>query len=115
MIRRPPRSTQSRSSAASDVYKRQDEDAALLYDSVVDDGEFLAPEGTYIFCAGAPGDLSLIHISEPTRLLSISYAVFCLKKKTIEKQTQIDRSRQQQNSSYKTATNNTDIGKQHSE
>src|SRR5678816_1202608 len=26
-------------------------------------------------------DLALIHISEPTRLLSISYAVFCLKKK----------------------------------
>ena len=24
-------------------------------------------------------NLSLIHISEPTRLLSISYAVFCLK------------------------------------
>eukprot|EP00658_Telonema_sp_P-2_P076721 TRINITY_DN6775_c0_g1_i1.p2 TRINITY_DN6775_c0_g1~~TRINITY_DN6775_c0_g1_i1.p2 ORF type:complete len:105 (+),score=34.15 TRINITY_DN6775_c0_g1_i1:197-511(+) len=32
--------------------------------------------------AGAEVDnLSLIHISEPTRLLSISYAVFCLKKK----------------------------------
>ena len=31
--------------------------------------------------------LSLIHISEPTRLLSISYAVFCLKKKnTLTKQ-----------------------------
>eukprot|EP00658_Telonema_sp_P-2_P080827 TRINITY_DN8122_c0_g1_i16.p1 TRINITY_DN8122_c0_g1~~TRINITY_DN8122_c0_g1_i16.p1 ORF type:complete len:123 (-),score=15.94 TRINITY_DN8122_c0_g1_i16:100-468(-) len=29
----------------------------------------------------APSYLSLIHISEPTRLLSISYAVFCLKKK----------------------------------
>eukprot|EP00658_Telonema_sp_P-2_P043843 TRINITY_DN31723_c0_g1_i2.p1 TRINITY_DN31723_c0_g1~~TRINITY_DN31723_c0_g1_i2.p1 ORF type:complete len:222 (-),score=67.80 TRINITY_DN31723_c0_g1_i2:36-701(-) len=29
----------------------------------------------------AEGELSLIHISEPTRLLSISYAVFCLKKK----------------------------------
>src|SRR5678815_3058197 len=28
-----------------------------------------------------PQTLSLIHISEPTRLLSISYAVFCLKKK----------------------------------
>mgnify|MGYP002681935824 CR=1 FL=1 len=27
--------------------------------------------------------LSLIHISEPTRLLSISYAVFCLKKKKL--------------------------------
>ena len=25
--------------------------------------------------------LSLLHLSEPTRLLSISYAVFCLKKK----------------------------------
>eukprot|EP00658_Telonema_sp_P-2_P058207 TRINITY_DN46653_c0_g1_i1.p1 TRINITY_DN46653_c0_g1~~TRINITY_DN46653_c0_g1_i1.p1 ORF type:complete len:226 (-),score=66.01 TRINITY_DN46653_c0_g1_i1:73-750(-) len=30
---------------------------------------------------GAAHSLSLIHISEPTRLLSISYAVFCLKKK----------------------------------
>ena len=29
--------------------------------------------------------LSLIHISEPTRLLSISYAVFCLKKKNNNK------------------------------
>eukprot|EP00658_Telonema_sp_P-2_P057647 TRINITY_DN4607_c0_g1_i2.p1 TRINITY_DN4607_c0_g1~~TRINITY_DN4607_c0_g1_i2.p1 ORF type:complete len:371 (+),score=74.94 TRINITY_DN4607_c0_g1_i2:55-1167(+) len=29
----------------------------------------------------ASDELSLIHISEPTRLLSISYAVFCLKKK----------------------------------
>eukprot|EP00658_Telonema_sp_P-2_P061628 TRINITY_DN5031_c0_g1_i12.p1 TRINITY_DN5031_c0_g1~~TRINITY_DN5031_c0_g1_i12.p1 ORF type:complete len:160 (-),score=19.62 TRINITY_DN5031_c0_g1_i12:37-516(-) len=31
--------------------------------------------------AGRWTHLSLIHISEPTRLLSISYAVFCLKKK----------------------------------
>ena len=31
-----------------------------------------------------PALLSLIHISEPTRLLSISYAVFCLKKKKIK-------------------------------
>src|SRR5660397_278521 len=29
--------------------------------------------------------LSLIHISEPTRLRRISYAVFCLKKKKIQK------------------------------
>ena len=34
----------------------------------------------YVFNA-----LSLIHISEPTRLLSISYAVFCLKKKIVLK------------------------------
>src|SRR5660397_186289 len=31
--------------------------------------------------ATPPYDLSLIHISEPTRLRRISYAVFCLKKK----------------------------------
>src|SRR5450756_2753700 len=32
-------------------------------------------------------DLSLIHISEPTRLGMISYAVFCLKKKKTHKKT----------------------------
>ena len=32
--------------------------------------------------------LSLIHISEPTRLLSNSYAVFCLKKKKKTQHTQ---------------------------
>ena len=31
-------------------------------------------------------DLSLIHISEPTRRTPISYAVFCLKKKKKQKQ-----------------------------
>ena len=36
---------------------------------------FYFPDG------GETHHLSLIHISEPTRLLSISYAVFCLKKK----------------------------------
>eukprot|EP00825_Cyclidium_porcatum_P032182 TRINITY_DN34342_c0_g1_i1.p1 TRINITY_DN34342_c0_g1~~TRINITY_DN34342_c0_g1_i1.p1 ORF type:complete len:128 (-),score=12.54 TRINITY_DN34342_c0_g1_i1:11-394(-) len=34
---------------------------------------------------GAPFYLSLIHISEPTRLGMISYAVFCLKKKKKQK------------------------------
>src|SRR5450756_2760900 len=32
-----------------------------------------------------PAELSLIHISEPTRLGMISYAVFCLKKKKPKK------------------------------
>src|SRR5678815_5661881 len=43
----------------------------------------------YVYTTGDPfynpsflKRLSLIHISEPTRLLSTSYAVFCLKKKT---------------------------------
>ncbi|WP_460379346.1 hypothetical protein, partial [Staphylococcus aureus] len=58
MIRRPPRSTRVRSSAASDVYKRQ-----KLWDIC------------FKHCL-----LSLIHISEPTRHAQISYAVFCLKK-----------------------------------
>src|SRR5678816_4644195 len=38
----------------------------------------------FVTCSGQNSlfyNLSLIHISEPTRLLSISYAVFCLKKK----------------------------------
>ena len=37
-------------------------------------------DGIIHLAAESHVDLSLIHISEPTRLLSISYAVFCLKK-----------------------------------
>ena len=40
------------------------------------DGRFIEEIGTY-----DPNNLSLIHISEPTRRTPISYAVFCLKKK----------------------------------
>src|SRR5678815_2895177 len=36
-------------------------------------------DGTLYLDASDTLNLSLIHISEPTRLLSISYAVFCLK------------------------------------
>ena len=115
-IRRPPRSTQSRSSAASDVYKRQLN--WLCYQSFEGDksgytwwakrlgywgtdhkgygyhktksDHFFHNEksGHHGLWAGdnknhsSGWNLSLIHISEPTRLLSISYAVFCLKKKT---------------------------------
>ena len=68
MIRRPPRSTQSRSSAASDVYKRQ-----LLADNIVkgkmkvDDpiSKYLPASVKVPTYKG--GGLSLIHISEPTR------------------------------------------------
>src|SRR5680860_1914720 len=44
MIRRPPRSTQSRSSAASDVYKRQ----------LVDDSSVFCREGQAYFEASSP-------------------------------------------------------------
>ena len=68
MIRRPPRSTLDRSSAASDVYKRQE----LVFDNT------LARAGgqwnTYaeiavrrVLTRDGTSSLSLIHISEPTR------------------------------------------------
>eukprot|EP00658_Telonema_sp_P-2_P046962 TRINITY_DN35387_c0_g1_i1.p1 TRINITY_DN35387_c0_g1~~TRINITY_DN35387_c0_g1_i1.p1 ORF type:complete len:171 (-),score=32.23 TRINITY_DN35387_c0_g1_i1:35-547(-) len=145
MTRRPPRSTLSSSSAASDVYKRQNifqDDYMHLMDDdtfignredsfLVEKGNFshVWTRGRQVSCvdwhSSRPRDdtvvvsttailplqdrleeagackanlslvwdlndpmhpkyileLSLIHISEPTRLLSISYAVFCLKKK----------------------------------
>src|SRR5428012_15945 len=72
MVRLPPRYTQRRSSAASDVYKRPAGDAS----------EAGAEVGVVLRDADrAATPLSLIHISEPTRLGMISYAVFCLKKK----------------------------------
>src|SRR5450756_2866338 len=49
----------------------------------------MAPQGDAELAEKAPADgsrgLSLIHISEPTRLGMISYAVFCLKKKKKKK------------------------------
>eukprot|EP00831_Metopus_contortus_P033467 TRINITY_DN26821_c0_g1_i5.p2 TRINITY_DN26821_c0_g1~~TRINITY_DN26821_c0_g1_i5.p2 ORF type:complete len:154 (+),score=23.63 TRINITY_DN26821_c0_g1_i5:89-550(+) len=149
MIRRPPRSTQGVSSAASDVYKRQvhgeqemntgskdivvrvfspagrsrieisssanygalcakisehlkisasglqlykDEkyrtkltalSSYSLVKAGITDGIILYVQnaGAKIPIAGQAPPLSLIHISEPTRPLYISYAVFCLKKK----------------------------------
>ena len=65
------------------MYKRQEEIfgpvvAVLPFD---DEADAIAKANDTAY--GLSGSiLSLIHISEPTRLLSISYAVFCLKKKT---------------------------------
>ena len=106
MIRRPPRSTLSSSSAASDVYKRQLYKRCLeltpdyhmarhkyaLALSKQDKFEAAMVEVNrlieidpnniaYKTLHAAVTSLSLIHISEPTRLRRISYAVFCLKKK----------------------------------
>src|SRR5450756_1982632 len=117
MIRRPPRSTQSRSSAASDVYKRQvggqqvmslrwlaagvlvlstalsfvDRQVLAALTPLLKDEFHLSNEGygyivsafslAYAVFAPVAGlfidrvglNLSLIHISEPTRLGMISY------------------------------------------
>src|SRR5450756_1238423 len=117
MIRRPPRSTQSRSSAASDVYKRQGlpcraspllSISGMVMEKAVEEIScflWIMSSGLRkqvlrypLFLAGCPQqlvinlhwqlkwvlcrnallqqnmDLSLIHISEPTRLGMISYA-----------------------------------------
>ena len=67
MIRRPPRSTQSRSSAASDVYKRQE--LTSQYDIIdFELGVKITGAGFPVYKnKGARLQLSLIHISEPTR------------------------------------------------
>ena len=68
MIRRPPRSTLDRSSAASDVYKRQlsgdaePEELAELGQVLADHVRFEERELFPLI-----EELSLIHISEPTR------------------------------------------------
>ena len=76
MIRRPPRSTLDRSSAASDVYKRQVEEAvSVARDYVGDPVDFddvdavgeLAVHARRIVRESRGSRLSLIHISEPTR------------------------------------------------
>src|SRR5678815_4337528 len=62
---------------AQELYVAHDDGSVYGYRNVT-------PEmARSLYRAGSKGtwmwDLSLIHISEPTRLLSISYAVFCLK------------------------------------
>src|SRR5660398_307300 len=51
--------------------------AALEYLST-DGNEAAAKQAAAAFVRSKGGELSLIHISEPTRLRRISYAVFCL-------------------------------------
>ena len=106
MIRRAPRSTTSRSSAASDVYKRQmyrdmggylitlgsdahiSQNSANSLDAAYEIIKEIGFENIYYYknrraIQCAVKYLSLIHISEPTRLGMISYAVFFLKTKRI--------------------------------
>ena len=67
MIRRPPRSTQSSSSAASDVYKRQDLSDTGKGMSTSQFKQVFEPGYTTKKRGWGLGLLSLIHISEPTR------------------------------------------------
>ena len=62
MTRRPPRSTLDRSSAASDVYKRQ---LPALEKQVTETAAALMPAKQAMEAAAV--QLSILHISEPTR------------------------------------------------
>ena len=67
MKRRPPRSTQSRSSAASDVYKRQEPKVRKQLEEKYKQEVILKDSPDRAFWKSAISALSLIHISEPTR------------------------------------------------
>ena len=57
---------------------------SLAYAPATGTFTFTPPDTSqYLTDYGSIYDLSLIHISEPTRRRGISYAVFCLKKKII--------------------------------
>src|SRR5678815_2604363 len=57
--------------SAGESFKFFDKDTYPGRPTTIEDNVRIVPGGSTI------RDLSLIHISEPTRLLSISYAVFC--------------------------------------
>ena len=69
MIRRPPRSTLDRSSAASDVYKRQYLEWATYHGGAGDESfrDMAIDVSGNVYVIGTTSGLSLIHISEPTR------------------------------------------------
>ena len=67
MIRRPPRSTLDRSSAASDVYKRQGQSWDQVEELKDEADRAAAEEGALAVVEGAKFLLSLLHISEPPR------------------------------------------------
>ena len=68
MIRRPPRSTLDRSSAASDVYKRQSvDDLFKNHQGIKDEVQYPSMADFRKDADKAAPALSLIHISEPTR------------------------------------------------
>ena len=68
MIRRPPRSTLDRSSAASDVYKRQVVRGVAIRADGEDRSALVEAQDLDVGLGlGDDVGLSLIHISEPTR------------------------------------------------
>ena len=90
MIRRPPRSTQSRSSAASDVYKRQDMDLKLAEKIAIDDDYFYE---TYNVpapaTASSPAPVSYTHLRAHETVLDLVCRLLLEKKKQTTNNTSI--------------------------
>src|SRR5450756_3101022 len=63
MIRRPPRSTQSRSSAASDVYKRQISNKLTYTSAVSDTRHVVINDSSDAIVVQDTSDLHVIHTS----------------------------------------------------
>src|SRR5450756_2827568 len=80
MLLREPEDREQLVALLHSAYERNllDADALSMMEGVMQVSERQVRE---IMIPRAQMDLSLIHISEPTRLGMISYAVFCLKKK----------------------------------
>src|SRR5450756_1647136 len=91
MIRRPPRSTQSRSSAASDVYKRQisssldgSTGASRFIESL---NRNLPPSSTKIYAPNNPGPATASRAdhaaNQPGQLRNLKHGVFTKKPETL--------------------------------
>ena len=82
MIRRPPRSTQSRSSAASDVYKRQVENVVLMeFASVADKEVEVAIVVVVHPVASDGGPVSYTHLRAHETVLDLVCRLLLEKKK----------------------------------
>ena len=82
MIRRPPRSTQSRSSAASDVYKRQKVDDAQAVHIAVR-AQTVADVHTALMAAAAEYVLPIHHLLDIRRRVQLAGAELKLLLKTL--------------------------------
>src|SRR5450756_2590877 len=84
MIRRPPRSTQSRSSAASDVYKRQTVNGRVHELQVASDASLfevlrnrLALTGTKVACARGECGVCTVLLDGETAYSCLTLAIAC--------------------------------------
>ena len=73
----------SRGERSYDIYSRLLKERIIFLGEEVNDVSASVIVAQLLFLEADDPDLSLIHISEPTRRTPISYAVFCLKKKNI--------------------------------